>query len=119
MQAPRPTLDALRAELRRQQEGYRSELPARLAELEASWCLVRTGAPGAQAALDALRRAAHTMHGTGGTFGLREFGQACAALEEAADRMLEQPGEHALPALHAAMLRVRHCIAAAQAAPQA
>ncbi len=65
--------DELRAE-------YRSELPAKLARLDALWARVASGDTAA-GQLAELRGALHTIAGSAGSFGLPEIGDAARAAE--------------------------------------
>ncbi|MDB5899365.1 MAG: hypothetical protein JWP41_2967 [Ramlibacter sp.] len=106
----RSGIEEIRAELLRQRNNYRRELPRKLAHLEAL-CTEACGNPAtASGVLGELRRAAHTMHGTGGTFGFRELGIACASLEEAAGKRLERPDDAGGLGLEHAMQEVRRCV---------
>jgi HPt (histidine-containing phosphotransfer) domain-containing protein len=83
--------DELRAE-------YRSEMPAKLARLDALWSRVAAGtADDAERA--ELRRALHTIAGSASSFGLPEIGDAARAaenfLESTSDLGAEQRAEFA------------------------
>jgi len=65
--------DELRAE-------YRSEMPAKLARLDALWARVASGDTAA-GELAELRRALHTIAGSAGSFGLPEIGDAARTAE--------------------------------------
>ena len=83
--------DELRAE-------YRSEMPAKLARLDALWSRVTSGNAGVEE-LAELRRALHTIAGSAGSFGLPEIGDAARAaenfLESTSDLGAEQRAEFA------------------------
>src|SRR5882672_5550164 len=73
--------------MRELQIWYRDRLPARIAALEAA----RSGLeqPGDEA-LGSVRRLAHILRGSGGTYGFPEIAQAAALVEDApAERVLE------------------------------
>ena len=63
-----------------QRADYRCALPGRLAELELLWQQVKKG-DGAAQALAILERCAHSLAGSGATFGCAEVGNAARALE--------------------------------------
>lgn len=82
MADPKPDFQA---QLRALQEAFAKELPKRLGALEAAWL-----APGEAAArLEALRHNAHSLAGSGGTFGFPELGQAARALERRVQALLQ------------------------------
>jgi HPt (histidine-containing phosphotransfer) domain-containing protein len=56
---------------------YRQALPGRIAELESA------RADGGAASADAIRRIAHSLRGSGGTYGYPPISEAAAALESA------------------------------------
>ncbi|MES2955580.1 MAG: Hpt domain-containing protein [Pseudomonadota bacterium] len=62
-----------------QRADYKRALPEKLAQLQALWAAVDTGA--APPALAELERLAHTLAGTAGTLGFREVGLAAKSLE--------------------------------------
>ena len=67
--------------LERQQAEYRASLPQRLADIESLWRQVlHDGAPAA-AALATLERQAHSLAGSGATFGFAGLGDAARVLE--------------------------------------
>jgi chemotaxis protein histidine kinase CheA len=59
---------------------YREGLAARIEALEAALTTLRSGAPEAHAS---IRRIAHSLRGSGGTYGFPEISAAAAAVEEA------------------------------------
>ncbi len=66
-------LDAQRAD-------YRRSLPQRLAQIESLWRQVLNGEAPAEA-LASLERCAHSLAGSGGTFGFAALGDAARVLE--------------------------------------
>jgi HPt (histidine-containing phosphotransfer) domain-containing protein len=80
-----PPEDFLRF-LEEQRLDYRRGLPEKLAQMEAIVDRLESGQP---ADLAGLERLAHSMAGSGGTFGFDELGTAAKALELAVQRMKE------------------------------
>jgi HPt (histidine-containing phosphotransfer) domain-containing protein len=77
MTSPPPSLAAF---LQAQRAEYRSALPQRLEQIESLWRQVLNGeAP----ALEGLERCAHSLAGSGATFGLAALGDAARVLEMA------------------------------------
>ncbi len=72
--------EQFRAFLAQQRVEYQRALPDKLAQLQALWLALDTGAT--PPALTGLERLAHTLAGTAGTMGLREVGLAARALED-------------------------------------
>ena len=72
--------DKFQAFLQQQRREYRESLPQRRAQLEAAWQQALDGAPAGRTALE---RNAHTLAGSGATFGFAALGAAARALEEA------------------------------------
>ena len=87
-------------------EAFRAKLPGRLAEFEAQ--AAAAGAGDAEA-LAELRRLAHTLKGTAGSYGLDAVSRAAARLEE---RSVGGPSE-----IDAALAELRGAVAAAEAPP--
>ncbi len=67
---------------------YRAHLAGPLAELEEARRALAGGSP---RATEAIRRLAHSLHGSGGTYGFPEISDAAVAVEEAADGDLPAP----------------------------
>ena len=65
-----------------QRAEYRQALPQRLAQIEGLWHQVLTGDSAAQA-LASLERCAHSLAGSGATFGFAGVGDAARGLERA------------------------------------
>ncbi|HUF50480.1 MAG TPA: Hpt domain-containing protein [Longimicrobiales bacterium] len=65
---------------------YRSALPARIAELEAARARLAVDA----GAVTDMRRIAHALRGSGGTYGFPDVSAAAAAVEDAAPADLPQ-----------------------------
>lgn len=78
---------------------YRAELPGKLANLTALWDAARVEAHDA-GSLAVLERAAHSLAGSAGTFGLAEVGAAGKVLEGALQRLAQADGA-GLPAARA------------------
>ena len=84
---------------------FRSGLGSRLADLEARLAAARAG-DGDK--LGEARELAHALHGTAGTYGLRDVSDAAAVIEHALVAHFEDPG--GLPdwrAIDAALARIR------------
>lgn len=87
---------AFKAFLARQRDDYRSGLPERLAEIDRLW-LEATGGSAPQAPLAALERCAHSLAGSGATFGFAGLGQAARELEQILSLLVARP--HLTPAV--------------------
>ena len=81
----------------RQRETYGRMLPARLATIDALWLRVSGG--GTEAERHALEREAHSLAGSGGTFGWPDVGTAARELELAISRDDERAIRAAIAAL--------------------
>ena len=92
--------DKFQAFLQQQRREYRTSLPQRRAQLEAAWQQALDGAPEGRMALE---RNAHTLAGSGATFGFAALGAAARALEEAVAAPEAAPVA-ALAPLYAAVL---------------
>jgi HPt (histidine-containing phosphotransfer) domain-containing protein len=96
--------------LEEQRAEYRRGLPAKLEEMEA--IVERIGAE-SPADLAAVERLAHSMAGSGGTFGFEALGRAAKALELCAQR-LRQSGDRATGAqrseIHGAVRDLRDAL---------
>lgn len=77
--------------LERQRADYQRTLPERLAQIEGLWHQVPTGANATQA-LANLERYAHSLAGSGATFGFAGVGDAARELERAATLRLNTAG---------------------------
>ncbi len=75
-----PTDPAFLAFLEAQRADYRRSLPQRLAQIESLWRQVLNGEAPAQA-LASLERCAHSLAGSGATFGFAALGDAARVLE--------------------------------------
>ena len=71
-----------------QRADYRAALPQRLAHIELLWCQVLNGDSASQA-LATLERCAHSLAGSGATFGFAGVGNAACELELAVTPWLE------------------------------
>ena len=71
-----------------QRADYRNGLRDKLARMSALWSLVVEGHED-RAAIGELERAAHSLAGSGATFGYAELGTSARALELAVGRVLE------------------------------
>src|SRR5262245_57207256 len=78
---------------------YRQGLAARITALETAAMLWRERP---QETLDAVRRIAHALKGSGGTYGFPEISQAAQALEEAPAEAVESHLSHLLEVLRQA-----------------
>ena len=72
-------MNPLRAQFDALLADYRSDLPAKIGEMEGLWSAGR---------IAELRRALHMLGGSAGTFGLPEVGNAAAAAEQC---LVDQP----------------------------
>ena len=70
-----------------QRADYRAALPQRLAHIELLWCQVLSGDSASQA-LTTLERCAHSLAGSGATFGFASVGNAAYELELAVTALL-------------------------------
>ena len=77
--------------LERQRADYQRALPERLAQIEELWHQVLTGAS-AVPALATLERCAHSLAGSGATFGFSGVGDAARELERAVTLRLNTAG---------------------------
>jgi HPt (histidine-containing phosphotransfer) domain-containing protein len=94
--------------LEEQRQEYRRGIPAKLEQMEA--IVERLERGDATADLAGLERLAHSMAGSGGTFGFEELGVAAKALERSVQR-LKEAGSGATPSQRAqvrAAMRVLH-----------
>jgi HPt (histidine-containing phosphotransfer) domain-containing protein len=66
---------------------YRNALPARIAALRSACAAFNSGDAGAEAV---VRQIAHTLRGSGGTYGFPHISAAAAALEQATPEALPQ-----------------------------
>jgi HPt (histidine-containing phosphotransfer) domain-containing protein len=81
---------AFLAFLEQQRAEYRALLPERLLQIESLWRQVLSGAePGD--ALATLERCAHSLAGSGATFGFAALGDAARLLELTINPMLDSP----------------------------
>jgi HPt (histidine-containing phosphotransfer) domain-containing protein len=71
-----------------QKADYRDGLRGKLAHMSALWSLVEEGQDD-RGAIGELERAAHSLAGSGATFGFSELGTSARALELAVGRVLE------------------------------
>ena len=71
---------AFLAFLEQQRAAYRNALPERLAEIESLWRQLLNGGAPAEA-LATLERLAHSLAGSGATFGFAGLGEAARVLE--------------------------------------
>jgi len=78
---------AFLAFLEAQRADYRRSLPQRLAQIESLWRQVLNGEAPAQA-LTTLERCAHSLAGSGATFGFAALGDAARVLELAVNPLL-------------------------------
>lgn len=78
------------AALERHRAEYRRTLPQRIAEMEARWHEIEPG-QGDPADLEELLRAAHSLAGSAGTFGLLEVWRGARALEENLRALMAEP----------------------------
>jgi two-component system cell cycle response regulator len=78
---------------------YRERLPARIAALEAA--RAELDRPGTEA-LGSIRRIAHLLHGSGGTYGFPEITESARRVEEAPAEALQGPLETLIGTLRAA-----------------
>jgi chemotaxis protein histidine kinase CheA len=74
-----------------QRDDYRRGLPAKLAEIDALWQRVAAAGPDGSA-LDELERGAHSLAGSGATFGFGAVSAAAKVLELAVHRLAESGG---------------------------
>lgn len=81
-----PTPD-FQAQLRALQEAFAKELPKRIDDLEIAWEVGDSLA----SRLEAVRRQAHSLAGSGGTFGFPELSQAARALERRVQFLQQAP----------------------------
>jgi chemotaxis protein histidine kinase CheA len=81
------TNPAFLAFLEAQRADYRSSLPQRLVQIESLWRQVLSGEAPAQA-LASLERCAHSLAGSGATFGFAALGDAARVLELAVSPLL-------------------------------
>lgn len=84
---------AFLAFLEAQRADYRSSLPQRMAQIASLWRQVLSGEAPAEA-LASLERCAHSLAGSGATFGFAALGDAARALELAVSPLLD--AAHAL-----------------------
>jgi diguanylate cyclase (GGDEF)-like protein len=77
---------------------YRERLPARIAALEAA--RAELSRPGSEA-LDSIRRIAHLLRGSGGTYGFPEITESACRVEEAPAEALEAPLQTLIETLRA------------------
>jgi len=68
---------------------YRQALPGRISALESARAQLGRGGDAAADAAATIRRVAHSLRGSGGTYGFPEVSTAAAALEEARDGDLQ------------------------------
>lgn len=94
------------AGLERQRAEYRLALPGRIAELESRWGGIERGraTPGD---LEELLRAAHSLAGSAGTFGLAAVGRGARALEEDLRALIASPDASRAAQVGAALHRLR------------
>lgn len=81
------TNPAFLAFLEAQRADYRSSLPQRLVQIESLWRQVLSGEAPAEA-LASLERCAHSLAGSGATFGFAALGDAARVLELAISPLL-------------------------------
>ena len=104
--------DDLARELEAFNAEYRSSLPQRLADIDASWSAVRRGETDA---LRPLLRQLHSIAGSALTFGLPALGRAAAAAEdwiEPYSERSEVPAAAALDELEPLLAAVRQAASA-------
>lgn len=80
MTTTNPALLAFLASLETQRADFRSSLPQRLDQIESLWCQVLNDEAPAEA-LVSLERCAHSLAGSGATFGFAAMGNAARVLE--------------------------------------
>ena len=80
MTTTNPALLAFLASLETQRADFRSSLPQRLDQIESLWCQVLNDEAPAEA-LASLERCAHSLAGSGATFGFAAMGDAARVLE--------------------------------------
>ena len=80
MTTTNPALLAFLASLETQRADFRSSLPQRLDQIESLWCQVLNDEAPAEA-LASLERCAHSLAGSGATFGFAAMGNAARVLE--------------------------------------
>ena len=80
MTSTSPALLAFLASLETQRADFRSSLPQRLDQIESLWCQVLNDEAPAEA-LVSLERCAHSLAGSGATFGFAAMGNAARVLE--------------------------------------
>lgn len=73
-------MDAFKQQMATLLEDYRNSLPPRLAEIDARWALIVSGAAGPDT-FQSLLRELHTLAGSAKTFGLGDLGVAARAAE--------------------------------------
>lgn len=78
------------AALERQRAEYRRTPPQRIAEIEARWQEIEPGQTD-PADQEELPRAAHSLAGSAGTFGLVEVGRGARALEKKLRALMAEP----------------------------
>ena len=82
------TPSAFAAFLDAQRADYRNSLPQRLAQIESLWRQVLNDERSAET-LATLERCAHSLAGSGATFGFADLGDAARALELAVNPLLD------------------------------
>jgi chemotaxis protein histidine kinase CheA len=95
-----------------QRADYRSGLGEKFARMAALWNLIAHG-DGDTADLLELERQAHSVAGSGATFGYRDLGAGARTLELAVHRVLEchaSPSDSQRTEIAAAMLAVNECV---------
>lgn len=80
--------------MRRFQQEFASQLPARLDEARRKLAACRE-APADDERVRELHRCVHKLAGTAGTFGMPEVSRDARAIEEGLDHLLAQPGRDA------------------------
>src|SRR3954467_12411696 len=75
---------------------YRQAVTGRVAELETALREIRSGTPGAD---ETLRRIAHSLRGSGATYGFPEVTDAAGAVEDANASAIDAHTEHLLRVL--------------------
>ena len=73
-------MDAFKQQMAALLEDYRNSLPTRLADIDARWALIISGAAGPDT-FQGLLRELHTLAGSAKTFGLADLGVAARAAE--------------------------------------
>ena len=89
-------------------EGYVLRLPDKLAEIEAAQAAVKLET--SEENIKALRTLAHKLHGTGGSYGLKELSVVAGALERC---VVDDMSEGQVAELEPAVAAIREVVAKA------